>query len=73
MDIDEIPAGLQAGEKQISITTRRSYSNAEAMLSRAVASWVSLSQFSECALRDIPSCISFEWKTPERPAGKMLC
>ncbi|MEY9776750.1 hypothetical protein [Arthrobacter sp. MW3 TE3886] len=32
MDIDEIPAGLRAGERQTSITTRRSSSNAEAML-----------------------------------------
>jgi hypothetical protein len=32
VDIDEIPAGLRAGEKQISITTRRSHSNAGTML-----------------------------------------
>jgi len=32
VDIDEIPAGLRAGEKQIRITTRRSSSNAEASI-----------------------------------------
>ena len=65
MDIEEFLAGLRSGEKPISLTTLRSYSNAVAMfcayLTHRGYGW---GEFCERTFGDIPSQICFEWNTP---------
>jgi integrase/recombinase XerD len=65
VDIDDFLAGLRSGEKPISLTTLRSYSNAVAMfcayLTHPGYGW---GEFCERTFGDIPSQICFEWNTP---------
>jgi site-specific recombinase XerD len=77
VDVEEFLAELRSGDRPISLTTLRSYSNAIAMfcayLTHPAYGW---GEFCERTFGDIPTQVCFEWNTPRHttddavPAGR---